>query len=254
MRNDHTGLPDDWTPETEWIEVTQTDGVAIVWMNRPEKRNALTVGMRRDIASALRFYGTGQRARGIILTGCGRAFSSGEDLSAVAEMDNETAAVAVETFHDITLACLESTVPTVAAVNGLAVGGACEMTLCFDNRIGTPDAGFFLPENQRGLVISNAASLLLYRLMRPGNVIRFVLGAQRLVGQEAEKAGLLDEIVEHTDLIEAAVSLIKAWTAPETITRAQLGLLRPAPDAVRRAMAEESRVATQVRNSRHVRD
>src|SRR5262249_60482471 len=72
----------------------------------------------------------------------------------------------VELFHDITRAALETELPVVGALNGIAVGGACEMTLCFDARIGTPAAEFFLPENSIGLTISNASSLLLPRLVR----------------------------------------------------------------------------------------
>ncbi|MFD2355731.1 enoyl-CoA hydratase/isomerase family protein [Nonomuraea ferruginea] len=116
------------------IDITVRDEVAVITLNRPEKLNALTEGMRRDLAAAVRAHGDGS-ARGIVVTGTGRAFSSGEDINQAVD---RSLLDEVELFHDLTRAVLEARVPVVAAVNGLSVGGAAEWTLCFDARVGTP--------------------------------------------------------------------------------------------------------------------
>jgi enoyl-CoA hydratase/carnithine racemase len=136
-----------WGVESGHIDVAGQQAVAVVTLAQPEKLSALTAAMRRELATILRHRGSGDSVRGIVLTGTGRAFSAGEDLHAAA--------------------ALETRGPAVAALNGIAVGGACEMTLCFDARIGTPAAEYFRPENNIGLTISNAASVLLPRLARP---------------------------------------------------------------------------------------
>uniref|UniRef100_UPI001C5E232A enoyl-CoA hydratase/isomerase family protein n=1 Tax=Nonomuraea rhizosphaerae TaxID=2665663 RepID=UPI001C5E232A len=105
------------------IDVTVRDEVAVITMRRPEKLNALTPDMRRDLAAAVRAHGDGKLARGIVVTGTGRAFSAGED---IAQAMGNSMLDEVELFHDLTRSVLQTQVPVVAAVNGLAVGGGAE--------------------------------------------------------------------------------------------------------------------------------
>lgn len=229
-----------WKPRSGAIDVAVIDEVAVVTMNRPEKLNALTADMRQDIAAAVRCFGDGSRARGIVLTGAGRAFSAGEDLSAVVEDAGGDIEAAIELFHDITRAVLSTRVPTVAALNGLAVGGAAEMTLCFDARLGSPEAEIFMPENAIGLTISNASSYLLFRLMRAPDALRLVLDSQRIDGRTAIALGLLDEIVDDQSVVDAAISLVRRWDKPGSATMAHLELLRPPLDDVEAAFRRET--------------
>ncbi len=218
--------------------------VAVITLQRPEKLNALTAGMRRELAALLRQFGDGETARGIVLTGAGRAFCAGEDLAAAAELPPGGLASEIELFHDITRAALATQVPVVAAVNGIAVGGACEMILCFDARLGSPAAEFFLPENGLGLTISNAASVLLPRLVGR-RALRMVIEGPRIGAVEALAAGLLDEIVPE-GLTEAAVALVRRWTEPGLATAAHLELLRPPLALLEQAMAAETEAARRV--------
>ncbi|MET7332350.1 enoyl-CoA hydratase/isomerase family protein [Nonomuraea sp. NPDC005650] len=225
------------------IEVTERDDVALITLARPEKLNALTAGMRRDLAAAVR--ACGKDARGIVVTGTGRAFSAGEDIH---EAAGKSLIEEVELFHDMTRAVLETRVPVVAAVNGLAVGGAAEWTLCFDTRIGTPAAEYFLPENHLGLSISNAASYLLPRLVG-ARALRLVLDSTRMTAEQALATGLLDEIVAPERLLDAAAERVRHWTRPGTATAVHLALLRPSPDEVERAFERETEAARQVDES-----
>jgi enoyl-CoA hydratase len=232
----------DWGAESGHIEVAVQNSVAVITLRRPDRLNALTADMRRELAAILRHFGGGQ-VRGIVVTGTGRAFSAGLDLREAAELPPGGLVADVELFHDITRAALQAQVPVVGALNGIAVGGACEMTLCFDARIGTPQAEFFLPENSIGLTISNASSVLLPRLVGH-QAMRLVMESARIGAAEGLALGLLDEIVEQADLIETAIGLVHRWTRPGAATAAHLRLLRPSLAAIEQAMAAETEAAS----------
>lgn len=234
-----------WGVESGHIDVAVQEAVAVVTLRRPEKLNALTAGMRRELAAILRHFGSGEPVRGMVLTGAGRAFSAGEDLQAAAELPPGGLAAEVELFQDITRAALETRVPLVAAVNGIAVGGAGEMTLCFDARIGTAAAEYFFPENNIGLTISNAASVLLPRLAGP-KAMRLIMECARISAQDALALGLLDEIVEQAELIKTASRIIHRWTQPGAATTAHLQLLRPPLDVIEQAFAAETQAARSI--------
>ena len=233
----------DWGAESGYIEVPVFEAVAVVTLRRPDQLNALTVGMRRELAAILRHFGDGHLVRGIVVTGTGRAFSAGLDLKEAAELPPGGLIADVELFHDITRAALETRVPVVAALNGIAVGGACEMTLCFDARLGTPAAEYFLPENSIGLTISNGSSVLLPRLVGP-QAMRLVLESARIGARDALAMGLIDEIVDPAELVEAAIGLVHRWSAPGAATAAHLRLLRPPLAAVEQAMVAETQAAS----------
>lgn len=231
-----------------FVDIETVREIAVITFRRPEKLNALSKEMRIEIAALIRHHGDGTRARGIVLTGTGRAFSAGEDLSATSAEDNTGVLNAVESFHDITRAILGTQVPVIAAVNGLAVGGASEVTMCCDGRIGTENSEYYMPENGIGLTISNASSILLRRLV--GNhAHRIVLGSPRIHAAEALEIGLLDQIVAVDQLIETAIDLIWSWTPEGGATPAHLQLLRPDPADIEAAIARENVAAQQVWDS-----
>ncbi len=228
-----------WGAESGYVGVAVRDDVAVVTLARPDKLNALTAEACRELAAILRHFGAGEVVRGIVLTGTGRAFSAGLDLREAAQLPPGALVAHIELFHDITRAALATRVPVVAALNGIAVGGACEMTLCFDARIGTPAAEYFLPENGIGLTISNAASVLLPRLAGH-RAMRLVLESARIGAGEALAIGLLDQIVEEAELVGTAIGIVHRWTPPGGATAAHLALLRPPLDAIEQAMAAET--------------
>lgn len=231
----------------EYLAVDVVRDVAVITLDRPAKLNALDVRTRRRLAALVREHGTGETVRGIVLTGRGRAFSAGEDL-AQAPTTGAEVEEAFESFHDITRAILETRVPVIAAVNGLAVGGASEITLCCDARIGTPATEYFQPENGRGLTISNATSLLLRRLV--GNhAMRMVLGSPRVPAEEALRIGLLDEVVQPDSLLDRAIDTVVGWTPEGGTTALHLALLRPLMTEVEAAFEREDHAATEAWSS-----
>jgi enoyl-CoA hydratase/carnithine racemase len=218
------------------LVVSDVEGVSVIRFNRPEKLNALTPTMLRELAVVLRSSASGG-ARGIVLTGTGRAFSAGEDLNGVdtaQESLND-----IELFQDITHAILETSVPVVAAINGIAVGGAAEVTLVCDARLGSSTAEYYFPENGIGLTISNGSSRLLPRLLG-ARAMHIVLDARRLDAAESLRIGLLDHIVdEGQDLLDATVGLVLRWTQPGRSTAEHLALLRPSLDELTDALDRE---------------
>lgn len=235
-----------WGIDSGHIDVSTSDGVAVITLNRPAKLNALTTRMRLEMAAVLRHFGPGEEVRGIVLTGTGRAFTAGLDLVEANEVVAQHGVTAdLESFNDITRAALETAVPVIAAINGLAVGGGSEITLCFDARLGTPATEFFLPENTIGLPISNAASYLLPRLIG-GRALPLVLNASRVNAAEALSLGLLDQLVEPDELLAASIALIHRWTRPGAATAAHLRLLRPPLAAIEDAFRRETQAAQQI--------
>lgn len=234
-----------WNPRTPWIDVRTESEVAVVTLQRPEKLNALTHELRLDLAEALRLFGDGTRARGVVVTGSGTAFSAGQDLTDPALIEPaDGVAKAVESFHDLTRAALQTVVPTVAALNGLAVGGASEFTLCLDRRIASKEAGYYLPENGIGLVISNASSLLLPRLLGPSAARDFVLRSRRVDATEAASLGLVDEVVDG-DVVAAAVEWVRAASTENSATAEHVRLLRPTLQEIDAAMVRETAAAAE---------
>lgn len=226
-----------------YLDVHLDRDVAVLTLNRPAKLNVMDVATRVRLAQTIRRFGTGDSVRGIVLTGAGRAFSAGEDLQSVPTTYGEIHE-AFATFHDVTRAILETKVPVIAAVNGIAVGGASEITLCCDSRIGTPAAEYYQPENHRGIIVSNASSFLMGRLVR-NHAMRIILGSSRIGADEALRIGLLDEIVAPQALVDRAVEVIRQWNSDPRTTALHLGLLRPRPEDVEAAFAREDDAARQ---------
>jgi enoyl-CoA hydratase len=225
----------DWEPAGEHLVAARAGNVAVLRLDRPAKLNALTPAMLPAIAAAIR--GLAEGSAGLVLTGTGRAFSAGDDLDATADLDRTGFYAVIAGFQEMTRAVLDTGVPVVAALNGLAVGGAAELTLACDARVGSPEAGFYFPENGIGLTISNASTYLLPRILGP-QALPLVLAGGRIGAADAQRLGLLTEIAD--DPAERAVEMVRAWAADGHATRWHLRLMRPDPTAVEAAMARET--------------
>jgi enoyl-CoA hydratase/carnithine racemase len=229
-----------WSAESGLITAEHVDGVVVIAINRPDKLNALTAVMKKDLASAVRHFGDGREALGVVVTGSASTFCAGQDLDEMRRPDADVNE-AIELFHDLTRAVLQTNVPTIAALAGPVVGGAAEWTLCFDLRISTPDCYYLLPERRLGLPISNASSLLLFQLLKAGAAMRMVLDGRRIDATEAQQSGLIDEIVEPERLVETAVGTILGWCGDDRVPpTVHLKLLRPDLRQVEEAMERET--------------
>ncbi len=213
--------------------VERKGSIGIVRLDRPYKLNALSVPMLEDVGDALRFLGAGEEAAGIVITGSGRAFSAGDDLPATDNLSESDFATLLARFQDLTRAVLATEVPVVAALNGIAVGGAAELTLACDARVGHPGSDFMFPENDVGLTISNASTYLL-PLIVGRRALPLVLDARRIDGTEAHRLGLIDYLVDAPqEVLPKAIEVVRRWVERGLSTRFHLELLRPPATAWR---------------------
>ncbi len=231
----------EWESRSGHVEVRWEDRIAVLVLSRPDRLNALDLPMLDDVLDALRVLGSGP-ADGIVVTGAGRAFSAGDDLKETATMGRDDFDRLLGRFQDLTRAVLATQVPVVAALNGIAVGGAAELTLACDARFGHAGSDYLFPESSVGLVISNASSYLLPRLLG-SRALPLVLDGTRISGERARELGLIDFYEESgTDVVPAAVAKLQDWQERGLATAAHLRLLRPRSEDIEAAMAREDEI------------
>ena len=232
----------DWTGPSGLIAASVEDGVAVLLMNRPDKLNALSVPMLKDVGEGIRRYGSGEEASALVLTGAGRAFSAGDDLPATEDLSRDDFEDLLSSFQDLTRLVLQARVPVVAALNGIAVGGAAELTLACDARVGHPGSDYLFPENDVGLTISNGSTYLLPRMIG-GRAISLVLDGRRISGTEAHAIGLIQYMVETADdVLPKALDVVRQWVNRGLTTSYHLRLLRPPLEEVEAAIQRENEV------------
>lgn len=226
----------DGTAETILTEAR--DGVTTITLNRPHRLNALIEPMLVELSAAIAAADALPGARGIVITGAGSAFSAGQDLEAASLFDHDDVDRVLERFNDVTRAILATSIPVAAAINGIAVGGGAEITLCCDVRLGAEDSEFFLPETDNGMPIGNGTSYLLPRLVG-SHALWLVVGSRRIAAAEALRIGLFDRVCASGAVVEQAVELMREWGAPNRSTAQHLRLMRPPLAEVEAAMARE---------------
>ena len=223
------------------IVLERRGDVALITLDRPRVLNALTVPMLAELSSTLRREGGRDGASGVVLTGAGRAFSSGDDLDATDGLDRAAFEEMIGAFQDVTVAIADTVVPVIAALNGIAVGGAAEIACACDLRIGGPTSEFLFPENGLGLTISNGSTFTLPRLVGR-RALGMVLLGERIPAGRAYDLGLIDTMVEG-DVAEGAVALAAELGAPGRATAFHLRMLRPPREQLLEALRVEHRVA-----------
>lgn len=194
------------------IDLSRSQDVWIVTLNRPEKANSLTPEMLQELVRIMR---GAEAARAVILTGKGKVFSAGADLDA-ARAGLATSQIWEELSSKIAhLPCI-----TVAALNGTLAGGAFGMALACDLRIAVPDARFFYPAVKLGFLPQPSDPGRLAALVGPSRAKLILLGAQKLDAEEALSFGLIDRIVSPDNLHAEAQTLVAAaLAAPQEIAQ-----------------------------------
>lgn len=196
--------------ETVLLE-SPAPGVVQLTLNRPDRFNAMTVTMFNELESIARAIDVDRDVRVLILTGAGRAFCSGYDLEAAAELPSlgalgmldlqECAARALSAIRAVP-------VPVIAAVNGPAAGGGMSLTLMADIRIGTPTAKFNAAFVRIGLSAGDlGTSWLLPRLIGPSAAAEIAYTGRPVGSDEAERLGLLNRVTSSDDLLEQALTM-----------------------------------------------
>lgn len=193
-----------------------TDGVATITLHRPEKMNAVTGQMRDELIDAFDRVSTDPDILAVVVTGSGRAFCAGADVSGGAKTFDATErgwAEDVDEFRDggglITLKIFECTKPVIAAVNGVAAGLGATMLLPMDIRIAADDARFGFVFSRRGLVPEACATWFLPRVVGINRALEWAVTGRVFPAQEALGAGLIRSVHPRTEVLAAARAIAR---------------------------------------------
>jgi enoyl-CoA hydratase/carnithine racemase len=203
----------------EQILVERRGRIAIVTLNRPERLNALTWQLVDELYHALDAFNDDPQIRAIVLTGAGRAFCAGLDVQAWENPEPKTTEGAEPMNYRSQLRWLDrmrTSKPVIVAVNGLAVGGGITMILSCDIRIASDRAQFQERHVAVGLMPDMGSSRLLVQTVGLSHAMQLILTARRIDAREAERIGLVTQVVPHDELLGAAVAIAEEIAAHPT--------------------------------------
>jgi len=189
------------------VKVEREDGVDVLTIDRQEKLNALDRQVVEEIGQALLEL-EAERPRAIVVTGAGeRAFIAGADIRAMSVMDPIEAKQFSEIGHAAMALLDRSLVPTIAAVNGFALGGGCEVAIACDVRIAAVNATFGFPEVGLGILPGMGGTQRLPRLIGPALAKELIFTGRRIGAEEAREIGLVNRVVGQGEALDAAMGL-----------------------------------------------
>ena len=181
----------------ETLLVSQTDGLAVITLNRPEVMNALNATLRTELLMAIR-AAIGS-ARALVLTGAGRGFCSGQDLSDAPLADLDLEAVLRDEYEPLLRLLQDCPIPTLAAVNGAAAGAGANLALACDVVIATESASFIQAFTLIGLIPDAGGTWTLPRQIGAARAMGSMLFADRIGARQAADWGMIYEAVSDAD-------------------------------------------------------
>ncbi|RSN53783.1 enoyl-CoA hydratase [Amycolatopsis sp. WAC 04182] len=191
------------------VDYALDDGIAVIWLNRPERLNAVVAELVDDLLEALDAAAKSD-ARAVVLAGRGRAFCAGHDLKEPTPSgDTADSRARLDRLQDVTRRLRGLRQPVIAAVHGYAIGAGAEFAMGCDLILAAEDAVFAFPEVSLGLSVTGAASRLLPLLVGPLKAKELLLLGERVSGVEAAGLGLVNAALPVDDLMDTALD----WAA-----------------------------------------
>jgi len=186
------------------------DGIATVRLNRPNKLNAINPEMIADFRKLVNDVRADPGARIVIFTGNGRAFCAGADIAALSKVGGPADFMSfIESVQTAFNAIEDLDRPAIAAINGIAYGGGCELALCCDFRVIAEDAGIGVPEIKIGLLPGAGGTQRLPRMLPTAIAKQMIYTGDPLSAQQAFHHGLVNEIAPAGQALEVAVQLAR---------------------------------------------
>ena len=189
---------------------TLEDGILTVTVNRPDKLNALNRSVLADLDRLMDHVLSDNDVRAVILTGAGpKAFVAGADISEFLQAGPDEGAALAKRGQDLFFRIERCTKPFIAAVNGFALGGGCELAMSCHFRIASDNARFGQPEVNLGIIPGYGGTQRLPRLIGPGRAMELILTGNMIDAAEALRIGLVNHVTPPETLLETAGSILR---------------------------------------------
>lgn len=224
----------------ENITFSIEDNVATIALNRPERLNALSDGLKKDLLSAVRSLAQDpQGARALLITGNGRAFCAGADLDeGIVDIKNvDLAESLISDYHPLLLELANLEMPVISAVNGIAAGAGMSIAISADIIIAAESAYFLQAFVNIGLVPDSGSTFLLPRLIGNARANAMMMMGDKVTAQTALNWGMVNEVVEDTDLMERATKIAQKLASGPT--RALSGIRQLMAGSMKNNYAEQ---------------
>jgi enoyl-CoA hydratase len=192
----------------ETLTLDVADRIATITVNRPDKLNALNGTVIAELGQAIDEARGREDVAGVILTGAGRAFVAGADISEIATNSPVQAKRLARRGQEVFGRFETSPKPVIAAVNGFALGGGCELAMACHLRLASEHAKFGQPEVKLGLVPGYGGTQRLPRLVGKGRALQLLLTGDMIDAQEAYRIGLVNAVVPSAELLDRARAML----------------------------------------------
>ncbi len=198
----------------ETLLIEQHGTVLLVTLNRPRALNALTGQVLTELSALIAGAAADAGVRVLVLTGAGdRAFAAGADINELASLDAESGRRFAASGQAVFSALERLGKPSIAAINGFALGGGCELAMACTLRLAADTAELGQPEVDLGIIPGFGGSQRLARLVGGGRALALLLGGHRIGAAEAERIGLVNRVVPAADLKTEAMALAQQLAA-----------------------------------------
>ncbi len=197
----------------DFLLYSVTDRIATITINRPDKLNALSAALIGEIGVAIDQAVADDAVGGVILTGAGRAFVAGADISELSGQSPMSAVARAQRGQEIFGRFERSPKPTIAAVNGFALGGGCELAMACHLRIAGEFAKFGQPEVKLGIIPGYGGTQRLSRLVGTGRALQLLMTAEVIDANEAYRIGLANKVVPNADLLAVSTAMLQQMIA-----------------------------------------
>ena len=200
------------------VKAAVTNGVAVLTLDAPDRRNAITLSMCEEIAAACDAVESDPAVGAIVVTGAGSAFCAGADLSHLGGDHGRSTEEGLLAIYEGFLRIARSPLPTIAAVNGAAVGAGLNLALACDVRVAGHSARYDARFLQLGIHPGDGCTWLLNRIVGPQAAAAMVLFGEILDGADSERVGLSWRCVPDGELVATAITLAeRAAAAPRDL-------------------------------------
>lgn len=209
------------------ISTSLSNSILTITINRPEKLNALNKIVLSELESIIQDCYSNNEVHGLIITGSGnKAFIAGADISEFKELSKDEGIALAQKGQKLFKLIEDLPKPVIAAVNGFALGGGCELAMCCHIRLASKNAKFGQPEVNLGIIPGYGGTQRLTQLVGKGKSLELILSGNMIDANEALKIGLVNHVFEPDILIQQSENLLQTILAksPQAIAKSILAI------------------------------